>query len=191
MYIHEDGKDYEDQYHREIVSIGDIEISYSYDWGNYFIIEYIMISKQGNEISYARREFGAVDPLKKETRQANKGKEVLTQLSEDLGLSLKDFIQILTSNFKVFQRRINGKINFYRDWESYNSGFGYMKGKYWLGNEHLHQLTSQVKYKLRIDMPDFENSKRHAVYSEFSFDDCDPVHLGKFGLHLSEGSGFK
>lgn len=101
MHIHEDWKDYEDQYHHEIVSIGDIEIKYSYDWGNYFIMESIVISKQGEEISCANREFGAVDPLKKEARQCSKAKEILTQLSEDLDLSIKDFMQILTSNCNV------------------------------------------------------------------------------------------
>ncbi|XP_063438866.1 microfibril-associated glycoprotein 4-like [Mytilus trossulus] len=68
----------------------------------------------------------------------------------------------------VFQRRMNGKIHFYRDWDSYKRGFGNMKGEHWLGNDHLHQLTSQGKYMLRIDMSDFENSERHAVYSKFS-----------------------
>ncbi|CAC5411622.1 FCN [Mytilus coruscus] len=32
------------------------------------------------------------------------------------------------------------------------------------GNENLHQLISQGKYMLRIDMSDFENNKIHAVY---------------------------
>ncbi|XP_052097622.1 microfibril-associated glycoprotein 4-like [Mytilus californianus] len=68
----------------------------------------------------------------------------------------------------VIQRRMNGHINFYRDWEAYKRGFGNMKGEHWLGNEHLHQLTSQGKYMLRVDMSDFVNSKRHAVYSKFS-----------------------
>ncbi|XP_071156920.1 microfibril-associated glycoprotein 4-like [Mytilus edulis] len=71
----------------------------------------------------------------------------------------------------IFQRRINGEINFFRDWESYKRGFGKMSGEHWLGNEHLHQLTSHETYMLRIDMTDFENSKdskRHAVYSTFS-----------------------
>ncbi|XP_071123463.1 microfibril-associated glycoprotein 4-like [Mytilus edulis] len=68
----------------------------------------------------------------------------------------------------VFQRRMNGKINFYRDWESYKSGFGNMNEEHWLGNENLHQLTSQGKYMLRIDMSDFENNHRHAIYSQFS-----------------------
>ncbi|XP_076108015.1 microfibril-associated glycoprotein 4-like [Mytilus galloprovincialis] len=68
----------------------------------------------------------------------------------------------------VFQRRMNGKINFYRDWKSYTTGFGNLNGEHWLGNEHLHQLTSQGNYILRIDMSDFENGLRHAVYSQFS-----------------------
>ncbi|CAC5368346.1 Techylectin-5B [Mytilus coruscus] len=34
----------------------------------------------------------------------------------------------------VFQRRMNGKINFYRNWESYKRGFGNMEGEYWLGD---------------------------------------------------------
>jgi hypothetical protein len=36
-----------------------------------------------------------------------------------------------------------------------------------LGNEHLHQLTSQGKYSLRVNMGDFENNQRYAVYKQF------------------------
>ncbi|XP_063422828.1 microfibril-associated glycoprotein 4-like isoform X2 [Mytilus trossulus] len=68
----------------------------------------------------------------------------------------------------VFQRRMNGKINFYRDWESYKTGFGNMNEEHWLGNEHLYQLTSQGRYILRIDMSDFNSNQRHAEYSQFS-----------------------
>ncbi|XP_071123453.1 microfibril-associated glycoprotein 4-like [Mytilus edulis] len=67
----------------------------------------------------------------------------------------------------VFQRRMNGKINFFRKWESYKTGFGNLNGEHWLGNEHLHKLTSHGKYSLRIDMSDFKNNHRHAVYNKF------------------------
>lgn len=30
---------------------------------------------------------------------------------------------------------MNGKINFYRDWKSYTTGFGNMNGEHWLGND--------------------------------------------------------
>ncbi|VDI51265.1 Hypothetical predicted protein [Mytilus galloprovincialis] len=85
-----------------------------------------------------------------------------------------------TSGFKVFcemdkhgggwtafQRRINGKTIFYRDWDSYKRGFGNQSEEFWLGNDHLHQLTSQGKYKMRIDMEDFENNRKYALYEKF------------------------
>ncbi|XP_063435720.1 ryncolin-4-like [Mytilus trossulus] len=69
----------------------------------------------------------------------------------------------------VFQHRMNGKTPFYRDWASYKRGFGNQSEEFWLGNDHLHQLTSQGKYKLRIDMKDFENNRKYALYQNFSF----------------------
>ncbi|VDI61479.1 Hypothetical predicted protein [Mytilus galloprovincialis] len=68
----------------------------------------------------------------------------------------------------VFQRRMNGKIQFYRDWDSYKQGFGNQNQEFWLGNDHLHQITSQGKYKMRIDMEDFENNRKYALYEKFS-----------------------
>ncbi|VDI62668.1 Hypothetical predicted protein [Mytilus galloprovincialis] len=68
----------------------------------------------------------------------------------------------------VFQRRMNGKTTFYRDWNSYKRGFGNQSQEFWLGNDHLHQLTSQGKYKMRIDMEDFEKNRKYALYKKFS-----------------------
>ena len=53
-----------------------------------------------------------------------------------------------------------------------------------LGNEHLHQLTAQGKYSLRINMGDFESNQRYAVYKQFVVGD------EKSGYKLTVG-GYK
>ncbi|XP_052093894.1 ficolin-2-like [Mytilus californianus] len=67
----------------------------------------------------------------------------------------------------VFQRRTNGYVGFYRDWEAYKEGFGNVKGDFWLGNEYLSKLTQQGYYKLWIDMWDFSYNRRYAIYNTF------------------------
>ena len=52
----------------------------------------------------------------------------------------------------MFQRRVNGSIDFYRNWTEYKHGFGILDHEFWLGNEKLFYLTNQKDYELRIDM---------------------------------------
>ncbi|XP_048051104.1 microfibril-associated glycoprotein 4-like [Megalobrama amblycephala] len=68
----------------------------------------------------------------------------------------------------VFQRRMDGLINFYRPWKEYKRGFGTTEGEYWLGLENMYQLTHNRKYMLRVDLEDFEGRKVFAQYSSFS-----------------------
>ncbi|KAI8484527.1 Fibrinogen- domains (FReDs) [Branchiostoma belcheri] len=67
----------------------------------------------------------------------------------------------------VIQRRIDGSVPFNRTWEEYKQGFGNKNGEYWLGNENIHLLTAQKGYKLQVDMMDWENQTRYAVYDVF------------------------
>jgi len=34
---------------------------------------------------------------------------------------------------QVFQRRMNGTEDFYRNWQNYRDGFGNLDGEFWLG----------------------------------------------------------
>ena len=100
-HVHKDGRDREDVYRYETVTIGDMEITYSYDWGNYFVVEYIKISSKDTEISYIERSHGAVDPLKFETRQREEGQKVLRDIAEDFGLSTKQLAEQFSDVFRM------------------------------------------------------------------------------------------
>ena len=67
----------------------------------------------------------------------------------------------------VFQRRMNGVVDFYRPWADYLKGFGDLNGEFWLGLHNIHRLTLAANTTLRVDLSDFEGEKRYANYSTF------------------------
>ncbi|XP_057578616.1 ficolin-2 isoform X2 [Hippopotamus amphibius kiboko] len=67
----------------------------------------------------------------------------------------------------VFQRRMDGSVDFYRDWAAYKQGFGHQLGEFWLGNDNIHALTSQGTSELRVDLVDFEGNRQFAKYRSF------------------------
>jgi ficolin len=68
----------------------------------------------------------------------------------------------------VFQRRMDGTVNFTQDWETYAEGFGNLEGEFWLGNRNLNLLTSSTQTELRVDMRALNGSTAYAQYSNFS-----------------------
>ncbi|XP_032089137.1 ficolin-1-like [Thamnophis elegans] len=67
----------------------------------------------------------------------------------------------------VFQRRSDGSVDFFRNWADYKKGFGSELNEFWLGNDHLHRLTSLGKNELRVDFMDFESKHSFAKYGSF------------------------
>ena len=67
----------------------------------------------------------------------------------------------------VFQRRMDGTVNFYLNWADYNKGFGDLNGEFWLGLNKINRLTAAQSTSLRVDMEDFAGNKRYATYSTF------------------------
>ena len=71
----------------------------------------------------------------------------------------------------TFQRRMDGSVDFYVDWESYKRGFGNLTGEFWLGNDYLHRLTASANMVFRIDVEDYEGDRRFAEYTTFAVAD--------------------
>nr|XP_058956506.1 fibrinogen C domain-containing protein 1-like [Pocillopora verrucosa] len=65
----------------------------------------------------------------------------------------------------VFQKRLNGSVDFYRYWNDYKHGFGDLKSEFWLGLDKIHRLTSDNKSMLRVDLEDFEGNTAYAEYN--------------------------
>ncbi|XP_031167236.1 microfibril-associated glycoprotein 4-like isoform X1 [Sander lucioperca] len=83
----------------------------------------------------------------------------------------------------VFQRRMDGTVNFYRGWDQYKTGFGDPAGEYWFGLDNIHYLTNNKKSELLVDMEDFDGKKVFARYSSFSVGaECDGYVLSVSGF---------
>ncbi|XP_069799820.1 ficolin-1-B-like isoform X2 [Dendropsophus ebraccatus] len=71
----------------------------------------------------------------------------------------------------VFQRRMDGSVEFFRGWDDYRTGFGGQSSEFWLGNDNLHRLTADGNFHLRVDLIDFSNVHTYASFSDFSVAD--------------------
>nr|XP_051710881.1 LOW QUALITY PROTEIN: tenascin-X [Oryctolagus cuniculus] len=79
----------------------------------------------------------------------------------------------------VFQRRMDGQTDFWRDWEDYAHGFGNISGEFWLGNEALHSLTQAGDYSMRVDL----RAGDEAVYAQYDSFRVDSA-AEHYRLHL-------
>ncbi|KAJ8017421.1 Fibrinogen-like protein A [Holothuria leucospilota] len=71
----------------------------------------------------------------------------------------------------VFQRRLDGSVEFYRPWNEYKNGFGFLRKDFWLGNDKISYLTNQKIYELRIDMNNVNGQPFFAKYNLFRISD--------------------
>ncbi|XP_031746209.1 ficolin-like isoform X1 [Xenopus tropicalis] len=89
----------------------------------------------------------------------------------------------------VFQKRMDGSVDFYRNWDSYKQGFGSQLSEFWLGNENIHLLTSSGNFQLRIDLQDFDNNRTYATYSQFRIEPEAQKYTLRFGAFTGGTAG--
>ena len=92
----------------------------------------------------------------------------------------------------VIAKRMDGSVDFYRNWASYVDGFGDPEGEYWLGLKNIHCLTSRVKCtELKVCLADFAGEKRYANYTFFSVGNAGTKYrLDVGGYKGTAGDGF-
>ncbi|XP_059495455.1 tenascin-X-like isoform X16 [Stegostoma tigrinum] len=93
---------------------------------------------------------------------------VTLYLNRDKDKPIKAYCDMETDGggWLVFQRRMNGKTKFIKNWKAYETGFGDLAGEHWLGLKKLHQLTAQQHYELRVDLRSGQESA-YATYDNF------------------------
>lgn len=92
------------------------------------------------------------------------------------------------AGWTVIQRRLDGSVNFSRNWTEYKRGFGTLEGEFWLGNDNIHYLTKQGDTKLRIEMEDWDGKKYYAEYDRFGVSsEHDHYRLHVSGYHGTAG----
>ncbi|KAL9975444.1 hypothetical protein ACROYT_G012605 [Oculina patagonica] len=84
----------------------------------------------------------------------------------------------------VFQKRLDGSVDFYRGWDEYKRGFGNLNGEFWLGLDKIHRLTKE-KNRLRVELEDTSGKTAYAEYSFFGVSN----ERGKYKLSLGTYSG--
>jgi len=67
----------------------------------------------------------------------------------------------------VFQKRLDGSVDFNRGWADYRRGFGNLNGEFWLGLDKINRLT-KAKNRLRVDLEDTQGKTAYAEYDVFA-----------------------
>ncbi|XP_053405928.1 uncharacterized protein LOC123565891 [Mercenaria mercenaria] len=109
------------------------------------------------------------------------------------------FCDMRRGGWTVIQRRQDGTTNFFQEWDDYKKGFGGLYGEHWLGNDNIHLLTNQDYYKLRVDLMDWDKTKKYAEFDYFLVDNEEEgykLHIDAYngdagdGLTKHDGSKF-
>jgi len=89
-------------------------------------------------------------------------------------------------NPSLVQQNVDGSDFFNRSWAEFKVGFkNTSRGNYWIGNDLLHQLTSDRRYKLRFDLQAINGSWYYAEYSRFTVSS----EASNYTMKVSGGSG--
>uniref|UniRef100_A0AAG5DMM2 Fibrinogen C-terminal domain-containing protein n=1 Tax=Anopheles atroparvus TaxID=41427 RepID=A0AAG5DMM2_ANOAO len=104
----------------------------------------------------------------------------------------------LGGGWTVFQRRIDGAVNFFQNWTMYKHGFGDVNGEHWLGLEKLHVMTRSGRHEMLVILEDHEGGSAFALYDSFQIgSEADKYMLtvdnysGTAGNSLSYHNGMK
>ncbi|XP_060552684.1 ficolin-1-like isoform X2 [Ruditapes philippinarum] len=67
----------------------------------------------------------------------------------------------------IFHRRMDGSVDFYRNYAEYENGFGNVDGELWLGLQYIQELAGQGSTEIRLDMTRNDSTTGHEICPDF------------------------
>ncbi|KAL2086896.1 hypothetical protein ACEWY4_017955 [Coilia grayii] len=115
------------------------------------------------------------------------GKEKPLEVYCDMGCNENESHE--GGQWTVIQRRFDGMVNFFRNYEQYMNYFGVKDGEYWLGLRNIHLLTWGGRYALQVDMEDYEGGRASALYNYFHVESENSGFVLRFSDFKNLGAG--
>ncbi|XP_060598659.1 ficolin-1-like [Ruditapes philippinarum] len=78
---------------------------------------------------------------------------------------------VLLESLQIFQRRVDGSVEFYRNFTEYDNGFGDADGELWLGLKYIQELAEQGPTEVRLDMTNENNDTGYETFQDFKLTD--------------------
>ncbi|XP_034473712.1 fibrinogen C domain-containing protein 1-like isoform X2 [Drosophila innubila] len=102
-----------------------------------------------------------------------------TQVSNFSSQPFKVACDALThgGGWTVILKRMDGSVNFYRNWTEYKTGFGDLDGEFFLGLDKIHALTEARKQELLVVLEDFEGVEAFESYDAFAIGNEDQQYV--------------
>ncbi|XP_060658274.1 ryncolin-1-like [Drosophila nasuta] len=82
----------------------------------------------------------------------------------------------------LIQQRIDGAVDFYKNWDEYRDGFGDVTGEHFIGLQKLYMMTNYKPHELYIQLTDFKDEIFYAHYENFQIgNEMEMYKLKKLG----------
>ena len=91
----------------------------------------------------------------------------------------------------TIQRRMDGSVDFYRNWQEYKQGFGNAEGEYWIGLENIHQITNYFSnVMIRISATAFDGEEALLIFEKFSIENEKNLYKLRCGTFFEGNNAY-